>query len=733
MKKFFTFCAAMLVAFAVNAETINIDNSTANALQTALNSAATGDVIEMAAGIYEESGNYLAFTGKELTVRAADGADVLIKTVCPVRLKEGAKAEFVNVKFDCSVIGNYEYVIVAADDTDNKRVVLNGCEFYGWDKNKAMIEATSSRRLASVTIDNCYFHDCMKSVVFIENTGSIALSITNSTFANISTNTESFWAGVIDSRASSGTFTVDHCTFYNVKAMSTDYAAIGKVATPGAVVSNCIFAMPTSTADLRAIRDVATANNCLTYNYTKDSNTGIHSDVTKNNCIFGQDPLFKDAAHGNYTLSSTSPARAAGTAGSDLGDPRWLNDYTVVGDEDLCGSDWNTNDENNNMIFINGAYRWTSEVVYFDNGNDTHWGFKVLTNHSYDGEYPAGYGNNYVIDKSYKLTSGAGYYKVEVAYVPTATNRITVNATYLGPKVAVRGGFTGWTAQYLEYDEETGAFTKAIAINTPDLYEAARGFKLQLNDDGANEVGFMNTITRTNCTDWLLNDKDNNCGLKADVPGNYIFTYYYNEGASAWKLNVTYPTSFTRTVDAEGADKYQTLCVPFDASVSGATVYAFGSATESGVTINSIAADALEAGKSYLIMPEGAGDIVISAIADGDTVIVPEDLHGLSGFYGILGADYEYVYADNNFATYVLQDDNKFHKVIGTASATITSTHAYLHVASGITAPALRIIMDATNIENLEAVDEAVKFVKNGQLFIKKNGVVYNAVGAVVK
>lgn len=331
MKKLFLLIPALVLSLITNAAVINIDNTTPNAVQAALNSAASGDIIEMAAGTYEESGNYLAFTGKELTVRAAAGAEVIIKTVCPVRLKEGAKAEFINVKFDCSTIGSYDYVIVAADDTENKRVVLNGCEFYGWTKEKAMIEATSSRRLDAITIDNCYFHDCMKSVVFVENTGYNDLSITNSTFANIATSAN-FSAGVIDSRATSGSFLVDHCTFYNVEAMNTDYAAIGKVKlTSGAIVSNCIFALSASGASSnRAIRDVVAANNCLVYNYSTDGGYGMQSNVTKTGCFIA-DPLFADAASGDFSLAgdwttmSLSPARGAATDGSDLGDPRWYS------------------------------------------------------------------------------------------------------------------------------------------------------------------------------------------------------------------------------------------------------------------------------------------------------------------------------------------------------------------------------------------------------------------------
>lgn len=331
MRKLFLLIPALVLSLALSAEVINIDNTTPNAVQAALNSAASGDIIEMAAGTYEESGNYLAFTGKELTVRAAEGAEVIIRTVCPVRLKEGAKAEFINIKFDCSAIGAYDYVIVPADDTDNKRVVLTGCEFYGWTKEKAMIEATSSRRLDAITIDNCYFHDCMKSVVFVENTGYNDLSITNSTFANITTSAN-FSAGVIDSRATSGSILVDHCTFYNVQAMNTDYAAIGKVKlTSGAVVSNCIFALSAPGASSnRTIRDKVTATNCLVYNYTTDGGYGMQGDVTKTNCVIAN-PLFIDAENGNYALAgdwttmNISPARGAATDGSDLGDPRWYS------------------------------------------------------------------------------------------------------------------------------------------------------------------------------------------------------------------------------------------------------------------------------------------------------------------------------------------------------------------------------------------------------------------------
>lgn len=314
MKKIFTLFAAMLVAIAMNAA---IDAGT-GALSTAISAASDGAIIELNSGDFIETSS-IDLT-KNLTIKAAEGKTPIIKA--KVFYPQGQKSiRFEGVKFDASAVT--EYLFSAADKTNATILHFEDCEFYGDTANKALIRCGSSYKLDSLIVNNCYIHNITKSFIFIENTGTVNVKITNSTFANISTNTSSYWAGFIDSRAASGYFRVDNCTFYNVQAMNTDYAAIGKVSTAGAIVSNSIFAMPTSTDNLRAIRDVSAANNCLTYNYTKDSNKGIHSDVTKNNCIFGQDPLFADAANGDFKLADNSPAHEAGVGGTHLGDPRW--------------------------------------------------------------------------------------------------------------------------------------------------------------------------------------------------------------------------------------------------------------------------------------------------------------------------------------------------------------------------------------------------------------------------
>ena len=390
MKKLFLLIPAMVLTLAMNAAVININNETADALRVALNNAADGDEIVMAAGTYVESNsNYIAFAaGKSIIVRAADGANVILKPHVPITIAGGARAEIKGIKIDASELcssASYSHLMYPADNADNNRLILDSCEVCGFDINSSLINCSSDKKLSAVMINKCYFHNIKKSCLFIESTEAINISISNSTFANITTVADSYYAGVIDSRATSGSFLVDHCTFYNVQVMNTDYAAIGNnsVTLSDAIVSNCIFAMPESTAELRAIRNVATANNCLTYNYTKDSSKGIHSDVAQNNCIFA-DPLFADSANGdfsfagNWSTMSISPARYAGTDGSDLGDPRWYSAevlpstsfataYNLLGTKAVLSGRIELNASNkihfkHNAVVADGTAKWKLHV-----------------------------------------------------------------------------------------------------------------------------------------------------------------------------------------------------------------------------------------------------------------------------------------------------------------------------------------------------------------------------------
>ncbi len=84
---------------------------------------------------------------------------------------------------------------------------------------------------------------------------------------------------------------------------------------------------------------------------------------------------------------------------------------------------------------------------------------------------------------------------------------------------------------------------------------------------------------------------------------------------------------------------------------------------------------------------------------------------------------------------YVLSIQNEQYVFASLASqgVVVPEGKAYLDL-SGANAPSvIRIVENATNIMNVDDVENAVKFIENGKLYIKKNGVTYNVVGAVVK
>ena len=89
---------------------------------------------------------------------------------------------------------------------------------------------------------------------------------------------------------------------------------------------------------------------------------------------------------------------------------------------------------------------------------------------------------------------------------------------------------------------------------------------------------------------------------------------------------------------------------------------------------------------------------------------------------------------------YVLSVDGGIaaFKLIDTNSATVPKDKAYLLFNESITlAPSVIRIVDeennATNIDAIDATEEAVKFIENGKLYILRDGVVYDALGRMVR
>ena len=336
MRKFFLLISILAFAVMANAKVINVTPGNA-LIRLALADEGTldGDTLSLVSGaVYNEIWNY-TLLNKNIVIMSAGEEKAVIKMDVPAQISGGKRIKFLNVKFDATDSHSeswYEHLIYATDASDGNILVLEKCEFYNDALNNSTIYCASDKKLDSCIVTDCYFHNCDKSCLFFENTGMLGVIVSNSTFANITANNKSSYnAGIIDARTTAGKVRVDHCTFYNCDVMSTGYGAIRFVSSD-ALVSNSIFAMPESTDNLRAIHmpDGRVVKNCLTFNYTYDSKTGVRNGITKTDCIFGKSPVFKDAANADFTLCNASPARGKGTESSTMGDPRWVKSTTTV-------------------------------------------------------------------------------------------------------------------------------------------------------------------------------------------------------------------------------------------------------------------------------------------------------------------------------------------------------------------------------------------------------------------
>ena len=117
-------------------------------------------------------------------------------------------------------------------------------------------------------------------------------------------------------------------------------------------------------------------------------------------------------------------------------DPQPEMVYTVVGPEDVFGTNWNVNDPNNELVKgEDGVYTWSKENVALY-GN---FEFKVVGNHDYAiYEWPVGM-NNWVAN-----VAEEGIYTIEITFDPEAAeeDRITCTLTKTGDVTPVEHVYT---------------------------------------------------------------------------------------------------------------------------------------------------------------------------------------------------------------------------------------------------------------------------------------------------
>ena len=242
--------------------------------------------------------------------------------------------------------------------------------------------------------------------------------------------------------------------------------------------------------------------------------------------------------------------------------------------------------------------------------------------------------------------------------------------------------------------------------------------------DGTNNRGYENFY---NCAAVYRVDFDATSDnlmfvSTAEWKETYNETGYYSDGI--W---MKYGDSYSIEV---GNTNYRTICLPYAATLDNATAYEVTEVGQGFVKIESV--DALAAATPYIYKPTDAG--TVTATFSGAPVAKVVD-HAF--MVGNLNATP--IYVETNDHNYVLSN-NEFHKVVaGGDGVTIAQYKAFLYSNTDLTpaqgAPA-RIVVEENNttgVENIEANGEVKKFFQNGQLFILRDGVVYDATGKMVK
>ena len=375
MKKSILFIAMLLCSFAASATTHNVSSSLSWWVAGSDSPVQAGDTLLVADGEYVEQWSF-DISKAGLVIMAAEGAKPIIKASSYMQHK--ATTTFIGITFDGQ--NKAEYATYSYENTAKDLKFIN-CEFKNY--KDYTISASSSAHVDSLIFENCVLdgsqstlyalyakgttnkirvtgteikgykehgiklndaacvdelivtnsliHDCAYTAIQIpaaadgkDKQSCSSFELTNSTIYNIGNNTKDY--GAVDIRdnaniTSAQQVLIDHVTLYNFTTKDW-YGGFMIYKSANTTISNCIVSNPDDIYSkyCNPFHAYAGANvyNCLYYNTEISSG----STATFTNCAEA-DPMFVDAANGNFQLYAESPAVGAGTDGSNLGDPRW--------------------------------------------------------------------------------------------------------------------------------------------------------------------------------------------------------------------------------------------------------------------------------------------------------------------------------------------------------------------------------------------------------------------------
>lgn len=321
MKKLFFFIAAVAVTMTANAAIVNVEPGM-NTLVDAAEAAQAGDELVLTTGVYEIDPNYTCYANVEgLVIKAAEGATPVVEIPgawsC---IKVSATTTFDGIVFDGKGTANY---LIAVVGEESGTVTITNCEFKNWVTWAVSNQYEATAHADAVVVDNCLFHDGLGAAISFSDAAPAgkhscdSFKMTNSTIYNV---VSTVYRAIIqvnsngEATGEQNEVIIDHITLYNFDA--SQLGAISMRKTSKLTISNSIIATPEDKGQYAFYIYGGNVDNTLYFNGTAKSGPAY------NNCLT-VDPMFKDAANGDFTLLEGSPALTAGTDGKAIGDPRW--------------------------------------------------------------------------------------------------------------------------------------------------------------------------------------------------------------------------------------------------------------------------------------------------------------------------------------------------------------------------------------------------------------------------
>lgn len=692
MKRILSIFVVALIAFSASAKVVHIAPEAPRSqdnIRYALRDSLTADTIMLAAGTYVESSSIAG--DRNIVIMAEEGAEPVVQlaTGAYIKVQNGANIVVEGLKFDGATNGtNYG---IRPYDASSSTLQVKGCEFYGFTKN--IITADGTQHINSVIIEDCYFHDNTRAAVYFAGSSATdgsdicdRLEVRNTTIANISALSG---AGAIDIRnnnanqsAETVTLIIDHCTFYNIQGYER---VVQSYKSPLVTISNCIFAQPEAATNYATWAYGGTVSNCLAYNIAAGRDWDACPTFT--GMINNADPLFVNAAEGNFTLGEGSPALTAATDGGALGDPRWVPAAPALPYVALLG-EMNGWDGSVDQLVPAEDGLTASATVSLAMNNNSGYAFKLLVGS----------------DLLSAHHDGSDWYGIGRNSAPVELNWNADNSDPIWLSMDVAGDYI-FTYTFA---------SNTLAITYPEI---------------------QHTYTVAGNSDYLF-------GTTWDPSNTDNDMIKQEDGTYKWeKTELTLATStiaFKVCQDHDWNPAYPAS--DYELAISEGGIYT--------ITItfnpegNVVAAEATKTGDAD-VLPTVAmhGDFINKSWQDTENFTPAEDKLTASLTLNLAADQYEFgmrIGGSGNWTANgatLTREANSTDISVGSGNMKLIADVAgdYIFTYTFETNTLAVTFPTATGITNTEVSEKVVKMIENGQLIIIKNGVRYNAQGAVVK